>query len=198
MEAYLYLVLFWAVFYFLHTFLAKLEFKTWLREKMGNAYRYFRLIYSIFSTIFFFFIILYGTSLQKRFVLAMTDLTTYLGYMLAAFGTIILVKLFKHFSLSTFSGMKPHDDLEDVHVFVRKGLHQYIRHPLYAGLILIFMGFFLFEPVLASLVHLVCLIIYLPFGIYFEEKKLIKIFGETYIQYKKEVPAIFPIKLRSK
>ncbi|RPA67708.1 isoprenylcysteine carboxylmethyltransferase family protein [Cyclobacteriaceae bacterium YHN15] len=196
MHAYLYLALFWAVFYFLHTYLANLEFKIWLRTKLRFAYKYYRLIYSLFSTLYFLFILLYGTSLEKKYVLGMTDLTTYLGYMLAAFGTIILVKAFKHFSLSTFSGMKPHDDLEEVHVFVRKGLHQYIRHPLYAGLVLIFLGFFFFEPVLASLIHLACLVIYLPFGIYFEEKKLIRIYGDTYIQYKKEVPAILPTKFR--
>lgn len=197
MGVYLYLALFWAAFYFLHTFLANLDFKIWLKTKMGKSYKYFRLIYSLFSTFFFLFILLYGASLEKKYVLAITDLSTYFGYMLAAFGTIILVKAFKHFSLSTFSGMKPHDDLDEIHVFVRKGLHQYIRHPLYAGLILIFLGFFFFEPVLASLIHLACLLIYLPFGIYYEEKKLIRIYGQTYLQYKKEVPAIFPTKFRA-
>ena len=196
MHAYLNLALFWAVFYLLHTYLANLEFKIWLRHKLRIAYKYYRLIYTVFSTFFFLFILLYGLILEKKYVLTMTDLTTYLGYMFAAFGTIILVKAFKHFSLSTFSGMKPHDDLEEIQVFVKKGLHQYIRHPLYAGLVLIFLGFFFFEPVLASLIHLACLVIYLPFGIYFEEKKLIKIYGETYINYKKEVPAILPTKFR--
>jgi protein-S-isoprenylcysteine O-methyltransferase Ste14 len=197
MLVYLYLALFWAVFYFLHTFLANLDFKIWLKIKMGKAYRYFRLIYSLFSTFFFLFILLFGASLEKKYLLNRTDLSTYFGYMLAAFGTIILVKAFKHFSLSTFSGIKPYDDLEQKEVFVQKGLHQYLRHPIYAGLVLIFLGFFFFEPVLASLIHLACLVVYLPFGIYYEEKKLIRIYGETYIQYKKEVPAIFPNKFRT-
>jgi hypothetical protein len=35
MHAYLYLALFWAVFYFLHTYLANLEFKIWLRTNCG-------------------------------------------------------------------------------------------------------------------------------------------------------------------
>jgi len=196
MDAYLYIALFWAIFYFLHTFLANLEFKIWLRTKMGNAYKYFRLVYSLFSTFFFLFILLYGASLDKKYVLVMTELTTYLGYMLAAFGTIVTVKSMKHFSLSTFTGIKAHDDLAEQPEFVRKGMHAYIRHPLYAGLILIFLGFFLFDPVMASLIHFACLIIYLPFGIYFEEKKLIRIYGEAYIQYQKEVPVLFPMKLR--
>jgi methanethiol S-methyltransferase len=163
---------------------------------MGNAYRYFRLIYSLFSTFFFFFILLYGAGLDKRYVMAISDFSIYLGYMFAAFGTIVTVKSMKHFSLSTFTGIKAHDDIVEQPEFVRKGMHAYLRHPLYAGLLLIFLGFFFFDPVMASFIHFTCLIIYLPVGIYYEEKKLIRIYGETYIKYKKEVPAIFPTKFK--
>lgn len=197
MMAYFNLIFLWAIFYGSHTFLANLDFKYWLRSKLGNAYKRYRLVYSLFSTVFFLFILIYGSSIEKSYLLATTDLTTYLGYMFAAFGTIILVKSLKHFSLSTFAGFRAHDDLEEQPEFVRKGAHAYVRHPLYAGLLLIFLGFFFFDPILAALIHLICLIIYLPIGIYFEEKKLIQLYGKRYIQYKKEVPALFPTKFRA-
>ncbi|MFT6214861.1 MAG: protein-S-isoprenylcysteine O-methyltransferase Ste14 [Roseivirga sp.] len=36
------------------------------------------------------------------------------------------------------------------------------------------------------------LLIYLPIGIYLEEKKLIQTYGKAYIKYKEEVPALIP------
>jgi protein-S-isoprenylcysteine O-methyltransferase Ste14 len=54
------------------------------------------------------------------------------------------------------------------------------------------LGYFLFEPTLANLASALCIFLYLPLGIYLEEKKLIQQYGDRYIQYKKEVPAILP------
>jgi protein-S-isoprenylcysteine O-methyltransferase Ste14 len=193
---YLLLILLWGIYYSLHTLLASLSFKKWMKNRMGKTYVWYRFIYSLFSTLGLMGILFYGGMIEKRTLLAITDFTSYLGYMFAAFGTIIIVKSLKHFSLSTFVGLRSHDDLEDQPELVRKGLHAYIRHPLYSGLLLIFLGFFFFEPILASLVHLICLIVYLPVGIYFEEKKLIQLYGKSYTQYKKEVSALFPWKLR--
>ena len=53
-------------------------------------------------------------------------------------------------------------------------------------------GIFLVSGTMGSLIHLGCLILYLPLGIYFEEKNLISLYGERYREYKKEVPPFFP------
>jgi protein-S-isoprenylcysteine O-methyltransferase Ste14 len=74
----------------------------------------------------------------------------------------------------------------------RSGVLAWIRHPIYAGLILVILGFFLFIPNLPTLVSCGCMLMYLPVGIYLEERKLIKIFGQEYIAYRNEVPAILP------
>jgi len=190
------LVFLWVLFYGLHSFLANLDFKHWLSTKLGKAYKGYRLVYSLFSTVFFLLIMIYGAGIEKKYLLASTDFTTYLGYMLAAFGTIIMVKAFKNFSIATFSGLRLHNDLEEQQEFIKNGIHAYVRHPIYSGLLLIFLGFFFFDPVMSSLIHLGCLVVYLPVGIYFEEKKLIRIFGDTYIEYKKEVPSLFPRKFK--
>ena len=69
-----------------------------------------------------------------------------------------------------------------------------MRHPLYLGLVLIFVGYFMVSTTIGSLIHLVCLVIYLPFGIYFEEKNLLEKFGAAYEDYREKVPAILPLK----
>jgi protein-S-isoprenylcysteine O-methyltransferase Ste14 len=116
--------------------------------------------------------------------------------MLPSFGTIIIVRSFKSFSKKRFVGLEPHDDLEQHEEFIVSGLHAYVRHPIYSGTILIFLGFFFFEPTLSSVIHLFMLFMYLPFGIHYEEKKLIAIHGEKYIQYKKTVSSLIPMKGR--
>jgi protein-S-isoprenylcysteine O-methyltransferase Ste14 len=139
-----------------------------------------------------FAIFIYAATLSPVWLWQQGDLGTYLGFMLATFGTILAVKSLKGIELFRFLGFRPHDDLKKKDTLTTEGLYRYIRHPLYAGFILIFLGFFLYIPNLASLVHLLALLVYLPVGIYFEEKKLIQLYGEEYSSYRRHVPPIFP------
>ena len=69
-------------------------------------------------------------------------------------------------------------------------LYKKLRHPLYLGFLLAFW----FTPVM-SLTHLffaVLMTIYILMGIRWEEKDLIRDFGDTYRDYKKKVPMLFP------
>lgn len=117
----------------------------------------------------------------------------YFGYLTAGLGTIIIVRSLKYFSGAKFIGLIPHNDLEeDKENLVTSGIYQYIRHPIYTGLIGIFIGYFLFDPHVTAMIHLLALLSYLPLGIFYEEKKLIEIYGQEYLDYKKYVPAIFP------
>lgn len=191
---YLNLVILWVLFYFLHSLFASLNIKRKIKGWMGRLYIWYRLLYSVFSTLFIFGILVFSMSFEQTDILTKTTVTTYLGYMLASFGTIIIVRSFKTFSKKRFIGLEPHDDLEQKEDFVVSGLHGYIRHPIYSGTILIFFGFFFFEPTISSAIHLVMLLLYLPFGIHYEEKKLIELYRDKYIQYKKVVPSIIPQK----
>lgn len=159
---------------------------------MGGSYKWYRLIYTLFASILFFSIFLFSAATEPSFLLRPTEFTIYLGYMFAAFGTIILVKAFKHLSFKKFAGLRPHDDLASVDPMVVEGAFKWVRHPIYSGLLLVFIGYFFFQPQLTSLVHVIMLLAYLPVGIRLEEQKLEEIYGEKYRAYKKEVPALIP------
>ena len=191
---YLILVILWVLFYFLHSLLASLNIKRKIKGWMGRHYIWYRLLYSVFTTVFIFGILVYSSTYTPFDILVKTPTITYIGYMLASFGTIIIVRSFKSFSKKRFIGLEPHDDMEQIEDFVASGLHAYIRHPIYSGTILIFLGFFFFDPTLSSVIHFAMLLLYLPFGVHYEEKKLIELYGEKYIQYKKMVPSIIPKK----
>jgi protein-S-isoprenylcysteine O-methyltransferase Ste14 len=189
---YITLALGWIVFYASHTLLASLNIKRKFRLWMGAQYKWYRLIYSLLAAFLFLGLFVYAGSITPNWVFTPSDGSTYFGYMLATVGTIIAVKSMKEISVSRFIGWHPHDDLKEKDELIVNGWYRYVRHPLYLALILIFLGYFLYVPNLASMVHLLALLLYLPPGIYFEEKKLIAIYGQGYIDYQNNVPPILP------
>ncbi|CAF0906427.1 unnamed protein product [Didymodactylos carnosus] len=73
---------------------------------------------------------------------------------------------------------------------ITTGLFQLCRHPLYL---------FTFLAIIVSptvsfdrLLFVIYLCVYVSIGIPIEEKKLIMIFGEAYVEYRKTIPAIIP------
>lgn len=113
---------------------------------------------------------------------------TYCGLMISSLGVIVLQKSFKRISIKSFLGLSN----EKNHGLIMSGLHAHVRHPIYSGTILIFLGAFLFNPTNLMLTSFVWLLIYLPVGIYLEEKKLITLFGDQYLDYKKRAKAVIP------
>lgn len=187
---YILLTLSWTIFYVLHSLLASSKLKRILRVKIGSAFKWYRLFYSVFSLIFIVGITVQSALIPKMILLSTSTFSSYLGYLFAAFGTIILVKSAKQISLLKFIGFDPSEQIHEK--LVISGIYSKIRHPLYAGLILVFLGYFFFSGSMTAVVHLACLLAYLPFGIYFEEKNLIAIYGDQYKVYRTKVPAIFP------
>ncbi|WP_323758525.1 isoprenylcysteine carboxylmethyltransferase family protein [Roseivirga sp.] len=176
----------WALFYTIHSLLASNGFK----NKTPLNPRAYRLVYSIFSTLSFGFILLLGASIYSGFVLPPSPATTYFGLMIATFGLFVIKRSFRNYSLRVFLGFKK--ETSSKLTLKKDKLQSKIRHPLYTGTILLFLGYFIYNPLLVNLISLVALLAYLPFGIRLEEKKLIQQFGDEYLQYKKDTPALFP------
>lgn len=176
----------WVLFYTIHSLLASNGFKS----KIPLNQRAYRLVYSLFSTLSFAFILLLGASIYSGFVLPPNPATTYFGLMIATFGLFVLKRAFRNYGLRVFLGLKKETSSDQT--LKKDKLQSKIRHPLYTGTILLFLGYFIYNPLLVNLISLVALLAYLPFGIRLEEKKLIQQFGDEYLQYKKDIPALFP------
>jgi len=75
---------------------------------------------------------------------------------------------------------------------VREGVFGVIRHPIYLGAILFYIGLFIFTLSMLSLaVIFMIIILYVYLGRY-EEKLLIGKFGSSYRDYMKDVPGWLP------
>jgi len=152
------------------------------------------LFYSLFFTILFLGIMVQILFLPEKILFTTNSILVYTGYMSATIGIIICTKSLKEISMPSFLGLSEGRIISDK--LISKGIYSLIRHPLYLGMLLIFLGYLLVSASVGSFIHLLCLIIYLPIGIYFEERNLIKKYGEGYKNYAKQVPAIFPFKTK--
>jgi len=174
----------WIIFYGLHSILAA----DTVKRKLSVSPMLYRFIYSLFSTLGLAVILIFGASIYSPLFFPPNSFTFGLGLFLAAFGIFIIKRAFRNYGLKEFIGLKREVDP----VLKISGLQSKIRHPLYTGTLLLVLGYVLFNPLMVNLISLLSVIIYLPFGIYFEEQKLIKMFGSEYLHYKKSVPALFP------
>jgi protein-S-isoprenylcysteine O-methyltransferase Ste14 len=75
---------------------------------------------------------------------------------------------------------------------IRKGVFNVVRHPIYLGEILLYLGMLILSLSLAAAVVWIVTIVFLHFISRFEENLLLERFGESYRKYMQEVPMWFP------
>ncbi len=82
---------------------------------------------------------------------------------------------------------------------VVQGPYLYLRHPLYLGVVLLVLGWWLVLDYSFLLSSAIFLLLWFNFVVaHFEEKELRAIFGEQYEQYSNEVPRMIPFTKRHK
>lgn len=79
---------------------------------------------------------------------------------------------------------------------ITSGWYSYIRHPIYTFTLLAL--FLTTHVTLDRLIILVAVIAYLAIAIPIEERKLVDLFGKSYEDYRKRVPAVVPFFRKAK
>jgi protein-S-isoprenylcysteine O-methyltransferase Ste14 len=191
---YLYLILAWLVFGLLHSVLAAGPVKRWAMQRMGGYYKYYRLAYSIFATVNLLVVLRYHF-LCERSILWNPPLIEGIIALLAAIAGLAVMAtcIVKYFP--NLSGVDALLGTVNPPVLEQGGMHKYVRHPLYSGTLLFVWAIFLGYPYLNNLISGVCITVYTVIGTYFEEKKLVSEFGESYRSYQEEVPMFLPLKI---
>jgi protein-S-isoprenylcysteine O-methyltransferase Ste14 len=122
------------------------------------------------------------------------SVTFWLGWAILLTSTFLL----NHFELfglkQTWTYLRAGDQTEAK--FRTPSLYKVVRHPLYLGFVIAF-----WSAPRMSLGHLIFSIAttgYILLGIYFEERDLIKTYGQTYRSYRERVPMLVPFFKASK
>jgi len=192
LKVYLVLVIYWIIYFFLHSYLASEAVKNWFKKALNEGFKYYRLGYNLISTVGLMTVLLMNASIVPIYLIEGNGWTKFGGLVLASWGVIIIRLAFKHYDANEFLGLRQLKMTNNVSKLNIKGPSKYVRHPLYSATILIIIGFWLFAPTVANFVTAGCIVVYLGVGIWLEEKKLVKEYGQDYLEYRKKVPMLFP------
>ena len=183
---------------FLHSWTASLSFKAFVEKIIGaSAMRFYRLSYNIFALLSFLPILWLAKTLPDRTLYSIPTPWLYLfllGQLIAAVGEVVGVLSTDVWAFAGLRQLVSHPHLEGEKLII-SGLYKYIRHPLYTfGLLFIWL-----TPVMTvnMLTVYIGATIYIVIGAYFEERKLLREFGEAYATYKAKTPMLLPLKLTS-
>lgn len=181
-----------------HSLLAATAVKTRLGPLFGAGYR---LAYNLFAAVHLAAVIAVG-----RWAFAGVEPFAFPHWaeapMIAAqiAGALVLAAGLRAYDLGRFAGVtqirnaragksEPEDE-----PLRTQGPHRFVRHPLYAGLLLILWGR-ITDPL--DLATAAWASVYLGVGIAFEERKLVALYGAAYADYRRRVPALIPWKGRT-
>ncbi|UCH65830.1 MAG: hypothetical protein JSW63_01470 [Ignavibacterium sp.] len=192
------IILLFVVFSIPHSILASEKIKLAFAKKLGNAIAFYRLAYNLFALLSFYLIY----ELSPKPSLTVYDLKYPFDLMvlipqLAALAGIFWS--FKYICVKEFLGISQisryfqgsySSELDEEMTLSIGGPYKYSRHPVYFFAIM----FLLFRPTmdLFYLTFFICIVVYFYVGSIYEEKKLVRHFGDIYLRYQKCVPRIFP------
>lgn len=144
----------------------------------------------------FFFVVWIADSISY-FIFSFS--TVFVGLTLLSLRIIISIITF---SVSFYLVAKAHkaifDEETDQPRFINSNVYSLVRHPMYLGTLLFCLAFLFGMPSLLSLIIWIGFLIFYDKMATYEEKSLIKILGDEYINYQKRVPKWIPriIKIR--
>ena len=181
----------WIMYCIIHSLLAEITVKNYIQNFMGQKFKYYRPVYSVFAAITLVLLLWFQFSIKSPWLLAITIYAYLPGIIAGLTGlTIMIICINKYFY--EMSGLQAIQNSQAKNTLQQSGLHKYVRHPLYLGTLLFIWGLFLIFPLMSNLIAAIIITVYVLFGIRLEEKKLKLQFGESYIEYAKKVPKLIP------
>jgi protein-S-isoprenylcysteine O-methyltransferase Ste14 len=116
-----------------------------------------------------------------------------IGYALILIAMIIIGAAFKNYDTSEFLGVKPMNEFNPLTTpLIKTGLNAYTRHPIYFGIIVGLAGYLIIAFDYKTLAFFSISVAYIIVGAMLEERKLIVLYGDSYIQYKERVKMLIP------
>lgn len=168
----------------------------WGKRALGPWFGpWYRLVYNGLALFHVGAVVGLGLALLETAPYVIPKSLLYALYVVQVLGAGVLLVGLSGYDLGRFGGLRQirnhytgREEPEDEPLRVG-GLHRYVRHPLYSGGLLLLWGgppseFGLTTALWASL--------YLWIGTVFEERALLRLYGEAYADYRSRVPAIVP------
>ncbi|MBN1145589.1 MAG: isoprenylcysteine carboxylmethyltransferase family protein [Bacteroidales bacterium] len=193
---YLNIALVWTAYCALHSFLISIRFTNWVKPILNNGYAYYRLFYVIISIILILPVFHYTDKLASEVIITYDSPWSVIRYILMYGALLMFAKAFffdydflSFFGIRQILNFKKTSSASGDNIIKKSGLLGLVRHPMYLAVIVyLWSQTFRVSDIVANSV----LTIYVFIGTILEEKKLVAEFGDSYVQYQKEVPMLIP------
>lgn len=181
-------ILLWGV---VHSITASLGFKESLRRVLGNGFmRLYRLLYNLFSVISFIPILYLMVVLPDESLYQAPSPLNYVMLAGQGISAVLLVVAVLQTDTLSFVGLRQVFEEERPGKLVKSGFYRFMRHPLYTfGLLTLWLSP---SVTINRFVVYLSLTVYILVGAYFEERKLLREFGQEYADYKSVTPMLIP------
>jgi len=192
----------WAAFALFHSLTVSERYERWARRVLGDGrfQAYHRLLFTLYSAAAAAAVLLYVRSLPDLPLYRLEGVSRYAFHTLQLCGAALL--LWTPWGLKEFIGLRQWERRravaceipgENVRLFTGKG-YGLVRHPLYLGCSMLLA----FHPVQTrnSAAAAAAVVAYFYIGTFFEERRLLRTFGEEYREYQRRVPRFLPLPRR--
>ncbi len=196
-RGYLYAVLGWVTWCVLHSALISITVTNYMKRNLGGRFRFFRLLYNIFSLLTLVPLLYYSASIRQELIFHWHGPLVIIQCLLIATSFFLFITGGWNYSIPMFLGIRQirtkreNWSLSEHETFVTSGIHRMIRHPWYLGGMMIVWAR---DLSLSTLINNIVITSYFIIGTYLEERKLIREFGEQYREYQANVSMFFPYK----
>ncbi len=178
-----------AIWGVVHSFLASHLAKDLFRLKLGSM-DFYRLAYNIFAAISFLPILYLMKTLPDKLLYQVPSPWNFVMFGGQVISVILLGLAFLQTDSLSFVGLRQLFQEDKSGALIIHGLYKVVRHPLYTFSLL----FLWLTPTVSqnSLTVYIGSTLYILIGAFFEERKLLREFGEAYAEYKKKTPMLIP------
>lgn len=178
-----------AIWGVVHSFLASHLAKDLFRLHAGDM-DFYRLAYNVFAGISFFPVLYLIAALPDQPLYQVSAPWSYLMLGGQALAALMLIVAFLQTDSLSFIGLRQLFEKEKTGALVTRGLYRIVRHPLYTfSLLYVWLSSSVSQN---SLVFYIGVTFYVLIGAYFEERKLLRDFGEAYAEYRRKTPMLIP------
>lgn len=182
------LIILWGIYFFLHSFMASVTIKTKITSTLGWSQKKYRLVYNLFNIIGLIFLIFLLFQTPSSLLFKGNTVVEIIGLLVLLLGVFIMFLAVKNYDLLAFFGFTNETSM----ALQIKGIHKYVRHPLYSGTLLLLLGICIVWPETKNWILFLLMFIYILIGIKLEEKKLVATFGYEYRNYQEKVKQLIP------
>jgi protein-S-isoprenylcysteine O-methyltransferase Ste14 len=194
---YLFVAISWMLWCALHSTLVTTTVTKYMRKKLGDWFRFYRVLYDVMSLITLIPLVYYSSSIELAPFFRWEGYLVIVRYLMIVTSIFMFVTGARHYSMSQLFGI---DQIKTRRVnrtvsgygsLDTSGILGGIRHPWYAaGILLVWaadlsLSTFRINTVISA---------YFVIGTFLEERKLLLEFGERYREYQRNVSMFFPYK----